>query len=183
MSSRPRRFVALVAAALVAAGCGVPLQDAPTPLEVRAAPGPATPTPSGSTAVMVYLVKEGRLVEETRTADDTSKQSALSLLVEGPTAAEKVVGTTTALAPGEYAVQDGSGLATVIDVPVQFTQIAGDLQLLAAAQLVWTVTDRRPRAVVRMAFEGEAIELPTDRGLTSGPVRRSDYMSVAPEDG
>lgn len=172
----------LAAGAFVATGCGVPLQDEPAPLEVSPAPSPASPTPSGSSAVTVYLVREERLVEEVRTAEDTSERSALALLAEGPTAAEKVVGTTTALAPGDYVIQDGSGHATVIDVPVQFTQIEGDLQLLAAAQLVWTVTDRRPGAVVRVTFEGEAIELPTDRGLTSGPVRRSDYVSVAPED-
>jgi Sporulation and spore germination len=179
----PRSLVAvLVATLLVATGCGVPLQDAPAPLQVSPAPSPVSPTSGGSSVVRVYLVREDRLVEEVRTADDTSERSALELLAEGPTPAEMVVGTTTALAPGEYALEGGSGLAIVIDVPVQFTQIEGDLQLLAAAQLVWTVTDRRPRSVVRMTFEGEAIELPTDRGLTSGPVRRSDYRSVAPED-
>lgn len=182
MSVRRRRWIAVLAAAVVATGCGVPLQDEPAPLEVRPAPSPVTPTSSGRTVVMVYLVREGRLVQETRTADDASRQSVLSLLAEGPTAVERVVGTTTALAPGEYTILERPGPMTVIDVPVQFTQIEGDLQLLAAAQLVWTVSDRHPRTVVRMRLEGDAIELPTDRGLTSGPVRRSDYMSVAPEE-
>ena len=183
MLSRLRaQGAALVAAVCVATGCGVPLQDEPALLEVSPAPSAVSPTPSGSRIMRVYMVRDGRLVEEVRTAVDTSAESALSLLVEGPTESEKVDGTTTALAPGEYALDEASGLATVIDVPLQFTQIEGDLQLLAAAQLVWTVTDRQPRGVVRMTFEGKAIELPTDQGLTSGPVRRSDYVSVAPED-
>jgi len=173
----------LVAAASVLAGCGVPPQAEPTPVQVSPAPRPRSPSPDGDRVVTVFLVRDGRLAEEERTADDTSERSALELLVEGPSDAEKAGGTTTALAPGDYALQEGPGVATVIDVPAQFTQIDGDLQLLAAAQLVWTVTDRRPLALVRMTFEGEAIELPTDRGLTSGPVRRSDYGSVAPEDG
>lgn len=130
----------------------------------------------------VYLVRKERLVEEVRRADDPSERSALALLADGPTAPEKAIGTTTALAPGEYVVADDVDPVTVIEVPVQFTQIEGDQQLLAAAQLVWTVTDRRPRSAVRMTFDGEAIEIPTDRGLTRGPVRRSDYLSVAPKD-
>lgn len=183
MTRRCALSAVLVTAAFVAAGCGVPLQDEATPVQVSAAPSPATPKPGGNSAVSVFLVREGRLVEEVRTAEDTSEGAALELLAEGPSESEKVDGTTTALAPGRYALEDRPGPATVIDVPVQFTQIEGDLQLLAAAQLVWTVTDRSPRGVVRMTFEGEAIELPTDRGLTSGPVRRSDYVSVAPEAG
>jgi len=175
-------MAALAAVVLAVTGCGVPLQDDPVALQAASTPSPVSPSPGGSSVVRVYLVKDARLVEEVRRADDPSEQSALDLLTDGPTTAEKVVGTTTALAPGEYAVED-SGLATVIDVPVQFTQVAGDLQLLAAAQLVWTVTDRRPRSAVQVTFQGEPIELPTDQGLTIDLVRRSDYRSVAPEDG
>lgn len=183
MVSRSGAVIATMAAAvLLTTGCGVPLQDDPAPLQVSPAPSPVSPTPGGSSVVRVYLIRDERLVEEVRRADDPSERSALELLADGPTAAEKAVGTTTALAPGEYAIREGLGPAMVIDVPVQFTQIEGDLQLLAAAQLVWTVTDRQPRAAVRMSFEGAAIELPTDRGLSSGPVRRSDYRSVAPDE-
>lgn len=181
MLSRLRMQGAAVLASLcVATGCGVPLQDEPSRLDVRPVATETSPTARGSSLMKVYLVRDGRLVEEVRTAYDVSARSALRLLAEGPTESEKGEGTTTAVAPGDYTLEQPSGLVTVIDVPVQFTQVEGDLQLLAAAQIVWTVTERRSRGVVRMTFENEPIELPTDQGLTSGAVRRSDYRTVAP---
>ena len=61
-----------------------------------------------------------------------------------------------------------------------FTSIAGDAQLLATAQLVWTITDSAPDVSVRITVDGRPIEVPTDAGLSRLPVRRSDYASVAP---
>lgn len=182
LRARVRVLAPVVVLAVLATGCGVPLQDAPVVLQTTPAPSPTSPTRGGARLVTVYLTEEARLVSQPRSAGDTSGGSALRLLTEGPVESETESGMTTAVAPGDYAIEDGRGLTTVIKVPLQFTQITGDLQLLAAAQLVWTVTGERPRGDVRMTFEGEVIDVPTDRGLTSGPVSRSDYASVAPED-
>ncbi|MCP3423170.1 GerMN domain-containing protein [Nocardioides pinisoli] len=183
---RARVAAALLAATvLLTAGCGVPLQDDPALLQQSPAPPVPTSAPSGMNAVRVYLIRDGRLEPVTRTSDNTSARSLVELLIEGPTAAEEAAGATTAVAPGEFQVDQAPswrspGVSVTINVPVQFTQIDGDLQLLATAQLVWTATELRPRGLVRMTFNGEPIELPTDRGLTSGAVRRSDFFSVAP---
>lgn len=175
----------LAAVALLVAGCGVPLQDEPAPLQDNPAPPTTSSSAGGRNAVQVYLVRDGRLTPVTRASDDTSAGSLVALLADGPTAAEEAEGATTAVVPGDFVVEEPSpGRApdgsVVISVPVQFTQVDGDLQLLATAQLVWTATEPQPRGTVRMTFEGEPIELPTDGGLTSGAVRRSDFRSVAP---
>ena len=181
--ARASTWVVLAAIlAAVATGCGVPLQDGPAALQATPGPSPTSPTRGGARLVTVYMVKDARLVSQPRSADDTSADSALGLLAIGPVESEKEDGVTTAVAPGDYVIERATGATIVIDVPEQFTQIEGDLQLLAAAQLVWTVTAQLPRRGVRMVFDGESIDVPTDRGLTSGPVRRSDYASVAPAD-
>lgn len=180
--ARVRGLVAGMILAVVAMGCGVPLQDGPAALQTTPAPSPTSPTRGGVRLVTVYMIKGARLVTQPRSAGDTSAGSALRLLTEGPVESETGHGVTTAVAPGDYVIGEAPGPTTVINVPLQFTQIEADLQLLAAAQLVWTVTGQRPRGGVRLTFEGGAIDVPTDRGLTSGPVRRSDYASVAPED-
>lgn len=177
------RVLAAAVVALVATGCGVPLQDEPVVLRVSPAPSPTSPDGAGTRLVDVYMISEGHLVPQLRTAEDRSASSAVELLAEGLIESERESGMTTAVAPGKYVIEEVPGPTFVIDVPLQFTQVEGDLQLLAAAQLVWTVTDLRPEGEVVVAFDGEALELPTDRGLTSDPVRRQDYASVAPQDG
>lgn len=188
MLSRLRRQAALVLTlSVLAAGCGLPVQERPAPLRTNPVPTETEPPPRGAYAVQVYLVEEGRLVPAIRRTDDRSPESLLEILTEGPTAIEEADGVTTALSPGPFKVKEGSAASSptssaqvVVEVPAEFTQVDGDLQLLATAQLVWTVTDPRPRGWVRMVHDGEVIELPTDKGLTSRPVRRSDFGSVAP---
>lgn len=185
--ARTQRTVAsLAAAVLLATGCGVPLQDDPALLPESPAPTVSTSAPGGVNTVRIYLIRDGRLQPVMRATDDTSVRSRLELLAEGPSAAEEADAATTAVAPGDFAAETApssrSPSSVTINVPVQFTQIDGDLQLLATAQLVWTVTEPAPRGLVRMTFKGEPIELPTDQGLTSGPVRRSDFASVGPPD-
>lgn len=173
--------------ALLTTGCGVPLQDDPALLQASPAPTATPSAPGGINTLRVYLIRDGRLEPVSRTSDDTSARSLVEALAEGPTASEEANGATTAVAPGEFVVDQAPssrspGVSVVINVPAQFTQVDGDLQLLATAQLVWTVTEPQPRGLVRMTFKGKPIELPTDQGLTSGPVRRSDFSSVAPKD-
>ena len=188
MLNRRRGLASVLAAAvaILAAGCGVPLQDDPALLQSSPGPSARTSAPAGMHDVRVYMVRDGRLAPATRSTDDTSVRSLIEILAEGPTGSEEREGTTTALAPGDFVVEQapsrgGPGVSVIINVPAQFTQIDGELQLLATAQLVWTATEPRPRGLVRMTFKGAPIELPTDRGLTSGPVRRSDFSSVAPD--
>jgi spore germination protein GerM len=66
-----------------------------------------------------------------------------------------------------------------VAVSREFTEVAGGNQLLATAQVVFTVTEVPGVAAVRVTADGSPVEVPTDAGLTDEPVRREDYASVA----
>jgi len=116
-----------------------------------------------------------------RRTDATTTSAALEHLAEGPTRAEAATGIRTALPPEVVGVDEGlaDGLTTV-SVSRGFTGTAGGDQLLAVAQVVWTLTDLPGVATVRFVVEGAPVEVPTDGGLTDRPVDRDDYRSAAP---
>lgn len=175
------RRLAATGGTLVLLGCGLSSQSQPVPLPVQQTPASSSvPTRENGYSVTVYFVQFGRLAPVSRSAPDTSPETALRLLVEGPDAVEAATGLETALVPQRLSsVVAGRGPLTVEAGP-EFTSIAGDNQLLAVAQLVWTVTGPAPRALVRITVEGKPIEVPTDDGLSRLPVGRDDYRDVAP---
>lgn len=176
--------LAVVAPLVLLLGCGVRSQDAPVPLPVQvtsAAPS-AQSEPNGF-AVTVYFVQFGRLAPASRPAPDTAPQTALRLLVDGPSSAEAAMGLETALVPQEFRTVSGTRGALTLEAGPEFASIAGDDQLLAVAQLVWTATDHAPSDLVRIIVRGKPIEIPTDDGLSRLPVGRADYSTVAPVDG
>ncbi len=165
-------------------GCGVSAQSQPVPLPTQPAPvhAPAPSAQNGST-VTVYFVQFGRLAPVSRPAPDSLPQTALRLLVDGPDTTEAASGLETALVPQQLdAVADERGSLSVEAGP-EFTSIAGDNQLLAVAQLVWTATNHAPSSRVRIRVAGKPIEVPTDDGLSRLPVGRADYTTVAPVEG
>lgn len=161
--------------------CGVNAQNHPVALEVEPPTQKTTVSPrEGDDAVTVYFVRHGRLVPVTRPAPDTSTVTALALLVAGPNGTEATGGLQTALVPQEVTAKTAGDREVTIAATRDFTSITGDNQLLAVAQLVWTVTHNAPSNRVRITVEGKAIEVPTDQGLTQDPVERDHYISVAP---
>lgn len=164
------------------AACGVSLQDRPVPIEADLPARPTTSVPlPGDRAVTIYLIRDGRLEPVQRSSDDNSALTALAFLSEGPVASEIGSGLRTALPPQTLiaAAIDDSGIVTVAATRA-FTSVSGDNQLLATAQLVWTVTEYAAIDQVRVSVDGDVIELPTDEGLVRDPVERDDYRSVAP---
>jgi hypothetical protein len=180
-----RRAVLAVALGLVGglvAGCGLDQQSAPELITVTATPTGAGPAPPPRTTgvVEVYLVQDGRLVPVLRPG--RTRQDALDRLAEGPSRLEARDGVRTALAPQPLvlAAQRPEPGVVVVDVGPDFAALAGRDQLLAVAQLVWTVTDLCCAEAVQVRLEGRAVSLPTDSGLTERAVRRADYGSVEP---
>lgn len=177
-----RAFTLLVAALLVT-GCGVRPQERPEPVTTAAAP--STDTGNGSSAagprLTVFFVRGAALAPVERRTDAATTAAALEQLVEGPTRAEVRTGIRTALAPEVVGVDEvlPEGLTTV-SVTRGFTGLTGGNQLLAVAQVVWTLTDLPTVTTVRFVVEGTPVEVPTDAGLTDRPVGRDDYRSVAP---
>lgn len=193
MSRLVTALVGVLVLVSVLGGCGVPVQDGPVPIDTDPSSSRAPAPPSGALDVTVFLVREERLFPVARSTEDTTVVTTLELLMRGPDPVELAAGVSTALPPrlvGGDPVgferrrigQGGSGArVAVIEVTDDFTTISGDDQLLATAQVVWTVTGLDVADRVRITSDGESIELPTDDGLTASPVGRDDYRSVEPE--
>jgi hypothetical protein len=177
-----RTLTALVIAALVA-GCGVSAQDTAEP--VPTAPQPTAQSGSGDryagAQLTIFLVRGTRLAPAERRISTPTPGAALEQLVEGPTRAEAASGVRTALAPEVVGVEGvlADGVATV-SVTRGFTGISGGNQLLAVAQVVWTLTALPTVERVRFTVEGRPVEVPTDAGLSGAPVDADDYRSVTP---
>jgi hypothetical protein len=182
-----RRLIGLLtvlAAALC--GCGVQAQRTPETITVPP-PRLATSTvpSSGPVHSTVFLVRGESLQAVVRhTSAPGDVRQALGLLATGPSWAETREGLRTALAPQPMSVVglSDSGVLTV-GVSRQFTGVVGGDQLLAVAQVVWTVCQFPWVDRVRFVTGGQTLEVPTDRGLVQRAVDRSDYRTVAPRPG
>ncbi len=180
---RARATAAGVALALTsAAGCGVAAQSEPEAVLPGApgAPAAAVPAPPQVTGVVqVYLVRDGHLVAVPRTGRSTA--DALSALTAGPTALDVDAGLRSSLPALPMDIIAGQDRNTItIAVPAEFEALSARDQFLAAGQLIWTVTELCCATHVRVLIDDRPLPVPTDRGPTTHPLGRADYMSVAP---
>lgn len=190
-----RRVLALVAAAVLLAACGVPGDDSPRPLDEDAVPfdllaptaeTTTTTTPSvfaDTVRVAVFLADpEGKLqaVRRPVTSPATVAKVVESLLA-GPTDEESSRLSTAITSGTELLGVDGprDGLVT-INLSRDVLDITGRQQILALAQVVWTVTALPSVDRVLFEFEGEPTEVQNGNGtLTSSPLSRPSYGDLA----
>jgi spore germination protein GerM len=181
-----RRRALLPLIVLVIAGCGVDPQSAPEDIAISPIPAVTSEPTTGSAGpeVTLWFLADERLTPLTRPASESTPATALELLAEGPDPGEADAGLTTAVARQPFAVDDpdADGVLTV-EVTRTFSSVSGDDQLREVAQVVWTATEFDGVDAVRFATDGEALEVPTDLGLSDEPVDRDDYASLAPGDG
>ncbi len=177
-------------AVTVLVSCGVPVDERAQPLsgeEVRPSRPTEARTPPSQASdpslgfLEVFLVRDSRLVAVRRGVATPSVDDALAALTSGPTAAERSEGLRTALAgPVRLAGMDGAAVP-VVDVVDSFGQIEGEEQILALAQIVFTLTGLPGVHGVAFALSGREVEVPTGDGtLKGGPLRRNDFAGVAP---
>lgn len=180
------RWQIIALTALLVSGCIPGPQDEPTPIVVATPANaiPDRPAMRGSRTVTLYLLQGGRLHPVQRPGFDTSPGNRVGLLLAGPTAAEAADGVRTAVAPGGVMtrVTNSAPDTAVAEASPGFARISGSDQLLAVAQVVWTLTEHPGTSLVSVNVDGTPLEVPTDRGLSRVPVGRSDYTSVAPLD-
>ena len=179
-----RSRAAVTGALLLLFGCGVAPEDRPEPLTVSAPPAAEPsdqPQPQGL-EVTVYFVQGADLAPVLRPTTGADVAAALEQLAAGPSKPEVLAGLRTALPAQSLALDEGQpeGPAAVA-VTRDFTGVTGGNQLLAVAQVVWTLTELPGTTQVQFLVDGEPVEVPTDEGLTDEPVDRSDYLSVAPQ--
>lgn len=175
-------LVSWLLTALLLTGCGVEPQDRPEPLGVPGSTSAdADPSPAaGRVALRVYFVRGSRLEAVDRSAPDAGSPTVLGLLTAGPTRDEVLGGLRTAVTPRALVSGDASVVDSTAEVELarEFTAVSGSNQLLAVAQVVWTLTETPGVTRVRFRAAGVPIEVPTDAGLTDQPVDRDDYRSV-----
>lgn len=189
------RRVAVLALALVLAGCGVPTGGTPTTIPVEdvpyglASPSP-TPTPTAPTeastvTARVHWIGAGEaVVPRLREVSGTTRRERLASLLEqlaaGPTPAELDEELSTALPPKIELVVAGfeDGTAT-IDLEVQTQELSGVSGRRAVAQIVLTATSVPGVQAVLLELSGEPIEAPLPAGaLTAGPLTAQDYAAA-----
>lgn len=172
-----RRVLSAMLLAPLAAGCGPQLAPEPVTTPGTAAPGPS---PDGTAAVRVYLVRDDRLVPVIRRAPPTVA-AMLALLTAGPTRPESATGIRSALPDDALSpsVDRADPRTTRVAVTRVFAELPAREGLLAAAQLVWTLTETPPVAQVEVLLGDRPTAVVTDTGSVVRPVRREDFASVA----
>lgn len=189
---RAARVSAVVLAAAVAAGCGVPSESSPRLVDpTRLPPGlvePANPTTTAPPAVTVpeavvrvWMVQDPALVPVARRVPaPTTVDAAVAALLAG-TAEQDEPGVRSAWAGPEQVTDVGviAGIA-VVELAEDFLELPAGEQLLAVGQMVLTLTDLPGIGQVQFERDGERIRVPSADGTTlQRPVSRDDYTALA----
>lgn len=167
-------------------GCGVRAQDQPERLAdsaVVSLPDPGVPRPDAArTSVEVYFVGSDRLARVARPVETADVHVAVRALLDGPTESEAASGLRTAVPVGTRLLgATVEGGTARIDLSESFVGVAGENQVPAVAQVVFTATGLPGVERVVVAVDGEGIDVPRSDGtLTSGPLTRDDFAQLAP---
>jgi spore germination protein GerM len=176
----------LVLLSTLAAGCGIPLDDAPEAIDVEfaAAVDGAVPVPGDLAAVSIYLVRNESLVSVTR---DLSAPPMLEVILNslfGPvTEPEHRAGLRTAIPRSTQILSiEEEGATLLVDLSRDFAAVGGEEEVLAVAQIVMTAASFEGVESVAFQLEGVPTDVPVASGaLSVDPVAADDYASlVAP---
>jgi len=199
-SLRGRARVAGTGTVLVAvialAGCGVPVDRAPSALSRNAVPfgllrpsRPSTTSTSVSSPVeapvSIFLVtSSGHLVAVARDVPATQESLAavLGVLVRGPTNIEAAEGLSSAV-PAQTTVLGaviGSGGVATVDLGGTFGQLVGQAQIQAVAQIVFTATTLPGVTSVTFELAGQAVDVPVASGAQVPSANRAQFAPLAP---
>jgi hypothetical protein len=171
---------------LVAAGCAIPTQQAPSTISAsRVPPGlvsPAVPTTtttqprlSSEVPVKIFLLGPGgELVPRNRVVlVPAPLTSIITSMLAGPDGAESAAGLTTDI-PNDVVVLSAVTQGTVVTVNFNdaFGEITGSATELAVAQVVATVVTQSGLGTgVLFEIDGDAISVPIASGAqVPGPV-------------
>lgn len=184
MRRRAQRSAGAAVALLLVTSCGVRQQAVPEgvppdqlPTQLQE-PAPR-PTVLGVGSAVIYLVERGRLTRQVQTAPGSGPAQALSSLLQTP----QTPGQPRTAIPLGTALRrmTVSGDVALVDLTGQFREVRDRDQLLAVAQLVWTLTEPGAYRRVRLAVDGVLIPIPTDAGVVpTRELSRADFGTVAP---
>lgn len=178
----------LLVAVVLLSGCGLQPESEPRALPVRASvdPGPsstATVLP-GARPTTLYLVRDAMLAPVIRrTSTARSPQTALALLLRGPTPSEGDQGLSSALAPDAVLLDQVQVLDDgLVVVPLKTLPVEGLVrsdEVLAYAQVVATLTALPGVRAVSFRRDGAPLAVPRADGLVADtPLTRRDYAPL-----
>ncbi len=183
-----RALAGVIAAALVLLGCGVPLQDEPTPIEPQAIPSrlqsPRASTAAPSTAmttVQVNFVRKNRLVSLAREVTGADlPEGVIRALTTGPTENEQADGITSALPPGiTLTVAVVQGTTVGLELSGETGGRSATENVLAVGQIVLSLTALDTVDEVTFWRDGSPVEaLLADGALTTKPLTAADYEAL-----
>ncbi len=189
-----RRLVLLVLplAGVVAAGCAIPTEGAPSTMAPSKVPfnllDPHLPTttttlpkPTSLVPVKVFFLNAGsELTSAPRVVTAPAPLAAvITSMLAGPTKAETAQGLTTAI-PSNVSVLSTTTQAGIVTVNMNaaFVAITGSNIELAVAQIVATVAaENGPTTGVLFEIDGQRISVPIANGsLVSSPVYVIEFL-------
>jgi spore germination protein GerM len=132
---------------------------------------------------VVFFVRGDRLVGANRhVSGDNVPAEAVRLLLAGPLPSEAANGMSSDVPTGTRLISlDLNRSVAAVDMSSEFGSVGGSDQVLAVAQLVYTLTASRYIDAVVFAINGKRIEVPDGSGsLSRAPMRRSDYPRLGP---
>lgn len=194
---RPRlAAVALVLTALVAAGCAIPTQRAPSTLPPSKVPfnllDPHLPTtttslpkPTSFVPVKVFFLNpSNQLTSASRVVAAPAPLAAiLTSMLGGPTKAETAQGIYTAI-PSNVSVVSATTQGDIVTVNMNaaFGDITGNDIELAVAQIVATIaTENGLNTGVVFEIDGQRTSVPIASGAqVTAPVYLIEFLPVAP---
>jgi spore germination protein GerM len=184
-----RRWPAVLALLAALSGCGLPSDARPEVLDSGSVPADlltteraSPPSPAQGQATTVFLVRDDRLVSRPRRAtSDNVAADAVRALLLGPLPSDTAAGLSTAVPTDTRLISlDLSGSIASVDLSTEFGSVGGSQQVLAVAQIVYTLTASPSISGVRFAIEGRTVEVPNGSGsLSTAPRGRGDYRLQA----
>ena len=169
------------------AGCGFPTEDSPSPVAVDE-PASFISTPEGAVPrdeqITVWFVRDDALVPASRTVPaPVDAAAAMSGLLSGVSKSETDEGIRSALPDASMVVgADISRGTAIVELAPEFLDIPVGDQVLALAQIVYTLTDLRGVGRVRFTIDETPVVVPLPEGdSTEDSVSRDDFAVLAPD--
>jgi len=185
-----RRVLVTAVAGLVLCGCAIgPERTAHVIDRSRIPHGLLDPSPTAppGTAptenVTLYFESAQGLVAVARAARrPVTLRAVVRLLARGPTVSERSAGVQSPLSTGRpITLRSLVNDVATVDLPADVTDLGGQDQIVAVAQLVYTITAYPGVDAVTVLVNGIPATVPTANGsLSAGPLRRADYAELAP---
>jgi spore germination protein GerM len=179
-----RSLTTIVALVAMTASCGFPTQDSPHRADLDEAPplvSSADSVPTRNEDVAVWFVHDDRLTSATRSVPTPiNATAAIAAITGGVSASESAAGLRSAI-PDPAMVTEAmvAGGTAVVTLAPEFLDIPAGDQVLALAQIVYTLTDLRGVGRVRFEIAGEPVVVPLPGGgSTEDSVSRDDFTQV-----